>query len=605
MTQRAALLCLLAALAARGAEVTLDPEIVAGRKWAEGATKYREALLDVVNGLKLPEAKPLAKLYAKYALCDLLAKAGGADKMPSDQGHDVVAWLLANPALAGTLALAVEPEDDPVGVLAVLRTLLPKDKDTTVRAPNFYVAFAVVWDRRIRQQGRTRKEDYVPGGRPTKRRTKGNPRPTEELPQDTRLRRLFAHFVGNAKRMRVGLPKLPWQLARFVVDSNVTDPERRWALRVYDRRRDYGPLYGSIAYDIEKSKWKPGAPYTLENIKRWGGVCGDRAYFASNVAKVCGLPSIAIAGPTPSGVGHAWVMMLHGADTGRYRWAIHGGADNTHATYADPQTGTRQTLRDAQLLAKTLSLPADRRLAATAYLRAARLFADDLYAGRILALLEKAARSNPYDTRSWLMLATLMGRKEGTYERAGALYSFLVKKFKAYPEFTRDILRAILPLIPEDDVERRYKFYTATFKIYRDHTDILVGLMMDLADYLRAQGKTRAAVYTYRDIIRRYRKQGHLVLKALDGAEALYRQHGRVRDVVEMYEEMYHIYKEQKDTALFYGKSAFYYRFAKKLQALYVEVGNRRKAAEMARRIARIDKEMQNRERRKRKRGQI
>jgi hypothetical protein len=76
-------------------------------------------------------------------------------------------------------------------------------------------------------------------------------------------------------------------------------------------------------------------------------------------------------------------------------------------------------------------------------------------------------------------------------------------------------------------------------------------------------------------------------------------------EVIEMYEEMYHIYKDQKDTALFYGTGAFYYRFARKLQGLYREVGNEEKMAEMGRRMARIDREMENRTDRRRRRGQL
>ena len=459
------------------------------------------------------------------------------------------------------------------------------------------MAFAVVWDTDC-QPTRATAQPYVPGGRLATTRPaapRWGIRLTDTRPGEPRVRDAFAHYVRFANRMRVDLTALPWQLARFVVDSKLPPSERQWALHHYDRRKNYGALYGDVRYDIEHSRWKPGSRYTLENIRRYGGVCGDQAYFASQTAKACGCPSIPIAGPTASGIGHAWVMILWGTDTGRFRWSVHGGEDDTRASYTDPQTGQRHSLRDAHLLARTMSLSAIHRTSAAVYFRTASLLREDLEPAQTLGLLKLAAKANPYDTRSWLLLSEMMARQEtGTAEKAAALYRFLLDKFRKDPEFTSNILLSLMPLIPDDDVARRCRVYEVTCKIYRKQPDIVAELGIQLAQSLAARGHDRQAAAIYRDLIKDHRANAHLILPALDGAEAIYRKHRAIGQVVEMYEQVYLMYSKKKDEALFYsraGFSGFYYTFAQKLLALYRETGNARKADEMQRRMARIDRE--------------
>ncbi len=549
--------------AAAAGELALDSSIVAGRTWAVGAAEYREQLEKAVSSRRLPDAETIGDLVGKYALCKMLSTARGRGWNRGGQDDQVLREVLANPPLAYTLALALRPKDDPARALRVLGAALRACKKRGVAAPELCVAFAVVWDSRLTQP-------------PPPPRKRGKPR--AETEQEAWLRRLCAHFLSVGRRTRPHVARLPWQLAVFAVDSALSVEERQWAVARYGGLAAYRKLYDAVPDDPHRRALARGIAYTVDNILAHGGSSVDRAYFAANVAKACGRPCIQLRGPTRIGVDHAWVLEL--TTGGRYQWAAHGPTREPMGSYVDPQTGQTRSLSDARLLARAMSLAPGHRSAADAYYRAAEMLHGSASAAHVLALLEQAARKNPYDPRPWLMLSEMMARKEAAYKKAGTLYRYLLAKFKGYPHFTRDILHALLPLIPEDQALRRKRLYEATFHVYRANPDVAVGLMMELAGYLHRRRKTRAAMATYRAIVKRYRAQGHLVEQALQSAEGIYRRHGMLPQAIEMYEQVYRAYRDKEADAVAHGRDAFVYRFAQKLAQLHREAGNEAKAAE-------------------------
>jgi len=577
----AALCGLAGALPATAGQLSLDPDVVANRSWAQGATAYRQQLLEAVQDCDLPDARQTADMYARYALCNLLATAGSIDLAKDDQGRDLATWLLGNPTLAGTLALALRPEDSPAGVLTVLRTLMLATDRRRVYAPDLFTAFAVTWDNRVLQGGGRRPQDPMP---------------------DVVLQLRFEYFFRNAGRMSADLLELPWQLAAFLVDCDLPESECNWALVRYAQRSTYKGLYSSIPLDPDRRKWRPGAEHNLENIRRWGGTAADRAFFAANVAKACGRPAAVVTGPTRVGGRTVWVMLLTGDGTDRFGWTIDGWSPKEPGDFEDPQTGRVREIHEAFLLARALRADPGARIASDAYYHVAALFKTELPAPRILDLLEQATRKNPCDTRPWVMLADMMGEKQVSADRASALYSYLLKTCSQYPEFTRDILHALLQLIPQDQPDRLCRVYEATFSVYQDSPSVVAGLMDELADTLRARGQNRAALTTYRSVVRRYRSQAQLIESALSSAESLYREQKSLPAVVDMYEEVFRAYRPKRDEAVQTGPTSYYYRLVVKLAGLYREARNPEKADEYDRLAARFMQAVQERAQRTTKR---
>ena len=99
-----------------------------------------------------------------------------------------------------------------------------------------------------------------------------------------------------------------------------------------------------------------GQDYTLENLRRFGGVCGEQADFASRVGKSLGVPAEFVDGESTFGELHAWVMwvelknvtktgIVFSLDSfGRYSY------DKYYVgTLTDPKTGKQMTDRELEL----------------------------------------------------------------------------------------------------------------------------------------------------------------------------------------------------------------------------------------------------------------
>jgi hypothetical protein len=589
--RRAFLACLTALCAPTAAGgLALDPAIARSRKWGDGARQYAQQAFELAatKGPLCPD--DLADALNRHALCELLANAESRGWNRGGRDQSLLRWLLTHPPLAHTLAAAVRPQDDPARVLAALGALLPAAKRWNPRAPDLLVAFAVVWDSRF----------PAPGARPKAPLGRVDQAVAEAKPA-AQAQQLFAHYAANARRTCLDLERLPWQFATFLADAEASEAGRTWALDRYAGRANYRQLYDAVPYQPHRRAWTRQTPYTLANILRLGGTSADQAYFAAQVAKACGCPCFAATTPSRTGVAQATVVELTATRSGGFGWDAYGASGKLAGSYADPQTGEARSLSDARLLARTLSLPPDRRRAGDACLRAAELLRGRLSPARRLALLEQAVRFAPYDPRPWLALSAMMGRGRAAAQKAGSLYRFLLEKFRRYPEFTHDILHALMPLIPADAVERRRRLYEATFQVYRHSPRVVAKLMMELAAYLEGRKLAPAALATYRSIVERYRDQGHLAAPALAAAEELCRRHKRLPQAIELYEQAYDAYRDQEEQAVEHGRDAFVYRFADKLARLHHEVGNGERAAHYDRICRRIDQRIAEHQRRDRR----
>jgi len=556
-------LVLSGCLATAAGQLALDADIVGERKWAAGTSRYADQLERLVDTNRLPSSRTLIDAVGKHATCNMLDVARGRGWFRDDA---VLRALLADRSLAFGLAMALKPKDNAAGALNVLGAILRALKGRELASPDLAIAMAVVWDAR---------RDSA-----------------------ARAAQLFLHYVRNASRLKGDLTRLPWPLATLVVDVNVGKDEMAWAMERYAGKSSYLALYDGVPYEPHRRAWERGTPYTLDRILLHGGASIDRAYFAASVAKVCGRPCLLLVGTTRVGVPQAWVLELNWRG-GRYEWWAQGASREPLGAYVDPQTGAKRSLSEARLLSRGMSLSADRRGAADAYNYAAQVFHGKISVPRVLALLKQAVKSNPYDTRPWLMLSEMMARREAAYEKAGVLYRYLLRSYRSYPHFTRDILHALLPLIPDDAVARRKRLFEATFQVYRETPEVAVELMMELAGYLQRQRYTRAAMATYHAAVRRYREQGHLVEKALASAEGIYRRHEMLPEAIEMYEYVYRAYRDEQTDAMAHGRDAYVYRFAERLARLCREAGDKAKAAQYDTICDQIDRDIESRKRRK------
>ncbi len=263
-----------------------------------------------------------------------------------DKSRDFLNWLLARPAVLAAFNDSIQPQDKAGEALAAWRTIWYDDVENRETFSSLAIACALVFDHPVRISSN------VYGFEKTSESSGAGETEVSAL-----LRYRFYRDAAKKGALKVPLQEMtPWELV-WVVDAPVPESELIWAQKhVNYARRDWGKAYGHIRYRMDRATQgeNPYKAYTLAEIEKEGGICGDQAYFAAISAKANGIPAMVISGEGDRG-GHAWM----GYEVARNEWKLDTGryADNYAAgTTRHPQTG--QSIKEHEL--RQLTEPARR-----------------------------------------------------------------------------------------------------------------------------------------------------------------------------------------------------------------------------------------------------
>ena len=540
-----------------------DAFIVQG-KWAEGLAYYEEELVKILAAEKPDLAAGQRLLYA-HDVCRLFPAIEKG--VPSPDDRLFAQWLLQYPNLVRLLGAAVRPEDDAAGVFRVLYLLKMKGPLRKPAFENLMVALAVVYDKEV-----TAADLGGDGGK---------------------VMELFRYYVKHSAKFRDNPKSMPYFMLKYVVDNGVTAKERDWALKRYGGSTSVGQLYYSVPYDTEfknegESKNRRRLledGYTLENIKRYGGLCGDQSYFATRVCKSICIPAVGFGGrDTKTGTAHAWASAARKTGDG-WRWTDAGRYGGTKGYVVgrakDPQTGKTMTDRECWLETQLSRVNATRRLRARFCLTGAILMEKKENVKRAAVYVRLATQLNPYNVDAWMMIARFCSERKLKTDTIWSFYEAMVERFKEYPQFTKGILDQLRELIPEDEVQKHAKLYDMTWEVYQKrHPDIGAQILAEKGDYLMARGKPKAALNVYVDAVMRYRRNGPIMEVLLKRVEKVYRSRDAVKSYVKFVEQVMSAYRDQRAAAMkgVGHRSTTFYKLASHLRDLYVEIGDKRKA---------------------------
>jgi tetratricopeptide (TPR) repeat protein len=310
-------------------------------------------------------------------------------------------------------------------------------------------------------------------------------------------------LVGNISEMSA--TDLTW-----VVCAPVPESELEWALKkMHLRQSSWGEAYGMVEYDMDRAVKGTNQydAYTFAEILKKGGICGDRAYFATNTARALGIPAASIAGDGARGP-HAWFRWMDRDGT----WRMEGRFDG----YALGGTTEAQT---GQGLSEDWFVQRSERKATAA--QAVRQASHRLWLGRVLELAGDARRAGPlYDlaaaaNRELPAIAEAQLRHWLAY-RAGApveewrgLVSRLKKDFRENTELMTLVQRAETEMIfPR-----------------QDGRTVVADLRKDVRQ-MEKEAERDGAAPKDEDLARTYARQAEVLKKAgdLDAVRALYRR---------------------------------------------------------------------------------
>lgn len=220
-------------------------------------------------------------------------------------------WLVGNVAFSQDFFATISGQDNPTAVLSILQKLHTANAALFADYASLALAIAIVYDV-------PPPPDWPHGQVGSTLLPRRLPEPVAAFDYWTRLDRanVAAHQL---KRLSAGELK-------FVVDTNTPFSELVWARQnVTPPLSELAKAYDMIRYRKDRVaqnqfSW-PGRDYALQSILRDGGICVDQAYFAANVGKARGVPTLLFRGAGLDGR-HAWFGFLSPTgwvmDAGRY-----------------------------------------------------------------------------------------------------------------------------------------------------------------------------------------------------------------------------------------------------------------------------------------------
>jgi len=351
---------------------------------------------------------------------------------------DLQRWLISNASFSAEFFSLLAPVDYLPRVFEILAELHQRDPVRFKSHASLALALALVYD--------VPPPPLWPHGQVTATALPRHlPKPAEA----------FAWWIKQEQLGRTyhSLSRLGAGELKFVVDAAAPWAELEWSLQACQQHSlgSLAKVYSMVKYRHDRIAadahvW-PGRSYTLPEILSTGGICSDQAYFATQVGKARGVPTLLIFGAGNDGR-HAWFGFLDGnkqwqLDAGRY-------AEQRLVTgFAfDPQTWRPFTDHDLRFLSERFrELPSYRQS------RIHSAFAEQFLAeDRAPAAAQAARRAVKFERRNqrgWELLVQA-ARREGREARTiEAIFREATIAFQGYPDLeahyvnrTADSLRA-------------------------------------------------------------------------------------------------------------------------------------------------------------------
>jgi len=220
-------------------------------------------------------------------------------------------WLVGNVTFSQEFFATLSEQDNPLEVLRILQKLHTANPALFGDYASLVLAIAVVYDV-------PPPPDWPHGQVSATLLPRRLPEPVAAFDYWTKLDRanIAAHQLKHLAASEL----------KFVVDTSTPFAELVWARQnVTPALSELAKAYDMIRYRKDRVaqnqfSW-PGRDYTLQSILRDGGICVDQAYFAANVGKARGVPTLLFRGAGLDGR-HAWFGFLSPTgwvmDAGRY-----------------------------------------------------------------------------------------------------------------------------------------------------------------------------------------------------------------------------------------------------------------------------------------------
>jgi len=507
------------------------------------------------------------------------------EPLDDDRAAAVLGPLLEHPAFLDHLAFLVLDEDQKAQVFANAKALIEAYPSTIDEFGALAAAICVVQDGGFSFRIN---ENTEPGIDPVE---------------------LFGYFSKNAGQLRHDPRTLPVELLVFVVDATGEIDDLRWALSNYPKNADIGERFFEIEYDYKyfreggvKTVTASGN-YCLPNIKRFGGVCADQAYFAAMVGKALGVPTTYVRARSAT-MSHAWIGFLHTSRRSA-EWDLNSGRYPEYqvlrGSLIHPQT--RQVISDNELslIAGTaLESQESRRLAAVGLGAAQRIAAlraaegalpeaapegihvgaarpRSVTIGEELDLLRAGLRNAPSKPAGWRHVVDHARNGDLAEKDLEAWFGVLDRLAgRDYPYFAAEKLLGMIAGL--EDIEERHDACEWALKRYGRRMDLAAWIRLYQGRVWKAAGEHDKAWIAFDDSIKRLAATTPYFIDTLGEMEQMLEEAGKRREIAELYERAFTIAPKPRGSSVF-NRQSNWYRSGKRAAQLWRSLGEGARAS--------------------------
>lgn len=442
------------------------------------------------------------------------------------------AFLREHDALARAVVFGLDEEHDDIKrAYALLARLVEAHGEAVAKLPQLTAAVCMVHDRDLVEHVN---ENTVTAADP---------------------KLIWAFYARHANRMVFDLDSTPPQLLVYVVNNAAPIEEMEWAMKRYAGDRRVGNRYHDVAYDY--NHMQTGAPklvtergYSLPNIKQYGGICADQAYFAGTIGKSIGVPTVEATARGPD-MGHAWIGYLEQRNR-RAWWNFDEGCWDDYKKLIgrtrDPQTRERRSEGDVSILAQLFGVPIQKIQRAAALTEAGRLLAqlemedgdypppppdgiepdliEALGYGRPatldtrLALAEAALRQCQGYVPAWEVVRESATHPDLSFEQKQEWTDLLDRLCgNNYPAFMVSFMAPMIESI--EDPSDQLKMWERLHRRVAREPELAARVCMSLGAQWEQAGEKAKAYECYRVVVMNYTNDGLFVLEAVEACERM------------------------------------------------------------------------------------
>lgn len=491
------------------------------------------SIVDLYKSGKLFEKKDYKSVRAAFA--DRFEKVH-ADDLRSAFGGDydkVMAWLNDHSEIKHELFNAIDEDRDRIpAVLTLFKELWKHSPEQLAKYWNLAIAVSVVWDD-------PRQGVYDYRGHQTRTKSQLPEGYMKYMPIDA-----YKYFLDHEKEMQGResvnrVQSLPWEFLIYTVDHRTPTVEREWAIKNYAARRPLiGQIYKEVEYDNEMLKTKGAVcklhdkPYTLQSLRKYGGVCAMQADFAARVAKSLAVPAVYVGGEGANLDRHAWIMWCEikriTPQQVEFSYLSFGQYPDLKfytGGIKNPQTGEKMLDRDMERTLGVVGLDRQAKRQADLVMRAYPRMRESqsLDTAKRLSYIDKCFKVCPYNEAAWLELAGMARTGEfkstGLANQAMSHIDSLLKTFRMYPDLSWRVFDDLIAVQP--DLSARIRQYEKIVNLFEvgGRPDLACEARLRLAGLQCDQKRHKVAATGLAFTIEKFPTEGRYVPKLMTKLE--------------------------------------------------------------------------------------